>query len=282
MPDPAQTGATASPSATDGQTGAPAQTGPTNDSQTGPAQTGAAQTGPAQTGPTGASQTGPSGAAQTGPSGPTGATGAAEEVSLDKLKKAALDATAAYEKDKTPENKAAAEKAVAEAKAAMKKELGQVAPEKYDLKLPKDSVLDTAHLERIAAEAKARGLSNEEAQALVERDNGLFGVFAQEEKARVEGYIAGWLEESKNDKEIGGANFPKNAELSFRVIKKYGTPELVKFLEDTGLGNHPEAVRIFVKIGNLMGADKFEPAGAPGAPSKPLAEAFYGEEKPKQ
>ena len=225
MANEAQTGATASPSAT-----GPAQTGAVNDGQTGAAQTGAAQTGPAQTGPEG--QTGPSGAAQTGATGATGAT-------------------------------------------------GPKVPEKYELKLPKDSVLDTAHLERIAAEAKARGLSQEDAQALVERDNALWATFAKEEAVKTEAYIKGWLDDAKADKEIGGENFTKNAELSYRVIEKFGTKEFKKALEDTGLGNHPELVRVFVKIGQAMGPDKFLPVGTTGKEDKSLADVFYGD-KPNE
>jgi hypothetical protein len=47
----------------------------------------------------------------------------------------------------------------------------KVVPEKYDLKLPEASLLDASHVEKLTAFAKERGLSNDEAQALLEREN---------------------------------------------------------------------------------------------------------------
>lgn len=260
---------TPKPPANDAPSG-PAQTGPAQDpAQTGPAQTGPAQTGPINDGATGPASTGPAetGPAQTGPAQP--------ETSLDKIKKAAEDAVEAWKKNPTPELKAAAEKAVAEARAALKGALAS-APEKYELTMPKDSTLDASHLERIAAEAKAQGLSNEEAQALLERDSQLHADFTKKEKEKVEGYITQWAQDAMNDKEVGGQSFKENAEISFRFIKHYGTPELVKFLEDTGLGNHPEVMRVVVRAAKDMGVDKFVQSGKTGEPAKTMAETFYG------
>src|SRR5688572_20896218 len=51
------------------------------------------------------------------------------------------------------------------------KEQKPVVPEKYDLKLPEGSLLEAAQMEKISAYAKEKGLSNEQAQELLEREN---------------------------------------------------------------------------------------------------------------
>ena len=42
----------------------------------------------------------------------------------------------------------------------------------------------------------------------------------------------------------------------------FATPELKKALNETGFGNHPELVRLFVKIGKSLSEDSFTTKGA--------------------
>ncbi len=151
-----------------------------------------------------------------------------------------------------------------------------VVPEKYELKLAENSPLPAARLDAIAAEAKAKGLSNEQAQELVTRDEGL-----------VSGYVKGlhetmaerqtqWVETVKNDKEIGGDNFKEAVHYSNQFVKKFGSENLIKELELSGLGNHPEVVRMFSRAGRAMANDKLVNKGVESKPEKSAAEIFYG------
>jgi hypothetical protein len=142
-------------------------------------------------------------------------------------------------------------------------------PEKYDLKLPDDSLLDASITDKVALIAKERGLSNEEAQALVDNEHNAVKAFVAERTQT-------WLSASENDKEIGGQAFKENAEIAKRVVSRYGTDSLKKELNRTGYGNHPELVRLLYRIGKEMAPDKLIVPTAQAAGKKPVEEYFYG------
>ncbi len=139
------------------------------------------------------------------------------------------------------------------------------APEKYELKLPEDSQLDEAVLDRTAAYAKKRGLSNADAQELVDQQN---QAVADHLKASRE-IADGWVNEVKADKELGGDNFKKSSELAKRVVNRFGSDLFKTALIDTGMGNHPELLRFCYNIGLEMGDDTLVIAGTTSsAPQK--------------
>lgn len=148
------------------------------------------------------------------------------------------------------------------------KENEKVVPERYDLKLPEDSVLDAPALERIASLAKERGLSQEEAEAaVIDTNKRVAEVYDQQTKQ--------WLDEVKADKEIGGEALNKNVELAKRVVDRFGSESLKKDLNRTGLGNHPELVRFLSKIGNQMSEDVLVHPGAQVGGAKSVEDLFY-------
>lgn len=180
----------------------------------------------------------------------------------------------APEGDKAPEPKK-------EGEAAKPKEGGDKpgVPEKYELKLPENSLLDPSRLEKIAAVAKERGLSNEAAQALVDHESQAVADF---QKAQLEGLkktSEKWVEELKADKEFGGEAFSKTAEAAKRVVARFGDQQFREALESTGLGNHPALVRVFARIGKAMSEDQFvQPGAAPASPMR-IEDRFYGKQE---
>jgi hypothetical protein len=200
----------------------------------------------------------------------------AEKLFNNEADKAAATEAKAVE-TKAAEDKAAAEKAAAE-KPAEKK--ADEKPTEIILKLPEGSKLNAKHVDEIAAFAKERGLSQEAAQAVLERESKLA---SDAEKAQAEHMTTitnEWYESAKADKEIGGEAFPKHAELAKRVVEKFGSKEFKDELSRTGLGNHPELVRVFVRIGKAMSDDQFvQPGSAQSSEKKDLATKFYGSDK---
>ncbi len=76
-------------------------------------------------------------------------------------------------------------------------------------------------------------------------------------------------DKAKNDaleslKKEWGAEWQSNLTLMNRALEAYGSPEFKKHLDETGLGNHPEMIKIFVKIGKAMAEDKFSGGGTGG------------------
>ena len=195
-------------------------------------------------------------------------------------------ATEAWQAETDPakkeELKKAAKDLVEKTKAQMKAEKDALkpaekkAPEKYELALPKDSLLPKERLDKISAFAKEKGLSNEEAQVIVDRESEAVAEDRQSQKAAFVTMNNGWLEELKADKEIGGDKLDENSEQAARVIDTFGTPEFKKELMDSGMGRHPGLFRMLVKIAGSMKDDKFIPPGAQSEEKKKsLVDKFY-------
>lgn len=189
----------------------------------------------------------------------------------DQLNDAAFAAVEAWQANPTPELKAAAQSATTKAKegfAAHKKASEEAAsknkpPEKYVLKLPENAKLDAAHVEKVSTIAKERGLSQEQAQAMLERDNQLISEHTDGMTKNYEKTMEQWVVSAKEDKEIGGAAFVENVEMAKRVLDRFGNDSLKNELNATGFGNHPEVLRLLSKIGKAMGEDKLVIAPVP-------------------
>ena len=151
---------------------------------------------------------------------------------------------------------------------------------KFELKLPEGSLLDAGAIERTVAFAKEQGLTPKAAQAMLDRESKLLTTNADSQKEAWDKGTVQWLEASKVDKEFGGEAFPKNAELAKRVVERFGTPELMKGLTETGFGNHPELVRLMVRIGKAMDEDQLVLPGAKNtAAPKEMHDVFYPQKK---
>ena len=152
----------------------------------------------------------------------------------------------------------------------------RVVPEKYELKLPDGSLLDSKAVEKIATFAKENGLTNTEAQAVLERENQAVVSYVEGQREMLAQKQKEWVETVKNDKELGGDGFTKNVEMAKRVVERYGSDALKQALTDSGLGNHPELVRFVARIGHAMSEDQLVIPGA-GTPSgkKFMEDIFY-------
>lgn len=154
----------------------------------------------------------------------------------------------------------------------------------FDLKLPEKSMLDAAHVDKVVSYAKERGLSKEQAQALLERENSVVSEFANNQKETLKSKSLEWVEEAKRDKELGGETFPQNMEMAKRVVDRFGTDAFKQALNETGLGNHPELLRVFARIGKAMGSDQMilPKNHTTGMKQKPIEEIFYGSNKSQE
>lgn len=199
------------------------------------------------------------------------------KVETDAKAKEEASATAKEEADAKVKEEADA----AAAKEAESKKPGEekgTVPETYNLTLPKDSLLDESVIDEISAYAKEKGLSNEDAQELVNRDNDLITQYKANELEDLKELHTQWAEEVKADPELGGDKFEETAEVAKRVIDRFGDDNLKEILNATGFGNHPTVVRFFSKMGKAMADDKFETPGAKGgaAGKKSATEIMYG------
>lgn len=150
-------------------------------------------------------------------------------------------------------------------------------PEKYELKLPEGSQLDAAHVEKVAAYAKERGLSNEQAQAVLERESQAVSGFIEGSQNQLKEQSTKWVEELKQDKDVGGDSFNKSAELAKRFVSRFGDDSLKDALDQTGLGNHPGLFKMIVRAAKLMSEDQLVlPNAQPSAEAKRPEDVLYG------
>lgn len=179
--------------------------------------------------------------------------------------------------DKTPEQ-LAQEKELADKAAADKeaKDKADKVPEKYEFKAPVEGQeLDAEMAAALDPVARELGLNNEQAQKLVD----IYGkdILPKIEARQQENWAKqteAWANEVKTDKEIGGDAFVANVGLAQKALDTFAPAGLREYLETTGLGNHPDLVRCFVKVGKAMSEDSMVMPNTGGQRSQ--ADILYG------
>jgi hypothetical protein len=133
------------------------------------------------------------------------------------------------------------------------------APEKYEaFKAPEGAELDGVVMETFGNVAKELNLTQANAQALVDK---IAPVIAKQQETHFNEMMTKadkeWAEASKVDKEFGGDKLAENLVLVAKVRDTYATPELRQILDQSRLGNHPEVLRFFYRIGKSLSEDQF-------------------------
>lgn len=171
----------------------------------------------------------------------------------------------------------------------LKEDAAPVVPDKYEVKAPEGREFDQEAFDAVAPELKELGLTNDSAQKLVDAYAGkvLPIIEARYQKQAEEASQLAtaqlkteWLEEAKKDPEVGGAKWDETVHLAATVFDKVGleaSNPFRKILEDSGLGNHPDALRFMRRLGTMLGEDKFERGdGNPGTTDMPIWDRVYG------
>lgn len=152
------------------------------------------------------------------------------------------------------------------------KEEVEGAPEAYeDFVAPEGMELNAETLDSFKEFAKSVNLPQAKAQALVDMATGLV---ANAQTAQAEAFAAeadGWREATLKDAEFGGTKLAEALPLAVRARDQFGTPELKALLDASRLGDHPEVVRFFYKVGKATSEDTFVPGGTKTA----TAPSFY-------
>lgn len=209
-----------------------------------------------------------SSAAQTADGGQQQASGAEQPQSEEQSQQQASD----QQQQKT-EAELAAEKESDEKAEKDKKPEG--APEKYEFKAGEGVELDQEALKDFEPLARELNLNNEQAQKLVDMYGTKLLPMVQKQQAEAwQKQTEGWAESVKADKEIGGDKLTSSISTAQRALETFGTPELKEYLNTTGLGNHPELIKVFVKVGKAMSEDGMVTGKESG--QRTAAEVLYG------
>jgi hypothetical protein len=153
------------------------------------------------------------------------------------------------------------------------------APEKYELKLADGSPLDPSDVDKVAAYARERGLSNEQAQAILDQRHEAATGITERQLEAFAAKRTEWETQTWADPELGGTNKDAtlaNVQLVMDKFAPGADHELRKELAATGYGNHPAFVRFVNAIGKAMREDKPVGGNGPGAGQRSAADILYG------
>lgn len=145
-----------------------------------------------------------------------------------------------------------------------------------DFQAPEGVTLNAEALTELKAFAAEKKLSQEDAQKLV--DLGAKTI-AQQQAAlttQIEQAQAQWAEASRTDKEFGGDALDANLSVAKKALDTFGSPELSKLLAESGLGNHPDVIRAFYRVGKAISEDKLVTGSTkPATAENDLAKKMY-------
>jgi thiamine pyrophosphate-dependent acetolactate synthase large subunit-like protein len=154
------------------------------------------------------------------------------------------------------------------------KGVGPQAPDKYaDFTLPEGMKLDAAMAEKAKGVFKELNLSQDAGQKLV----GIQAEFAKQYKEASDnaykGQIAEWKKES--EKLLEGPDKDKKVQMISKAREAFATPEFIKFFGDYGFGDHPEVVKMFLKIGQKLMEDTGTGGAGSGAGGKSAGDILF-------
>jgi len=149
------------------------------------------------------------------------------------------------------------------------------APESYaDFTMPEGVEVDAAAMELFQPLAKELGLSQDQAQKLIDIQANMMAEAGKAMQADLEAKVDSWVTAAENDREIGGTSTDFDAKIATanKAVQQFGTKGLLELFDATGVGNHPEVIRVFYRIGKLMENDKVM-LGSATVPSQPKTAA---------
>ena len=156
---------------------------------------------------------------------------------------------------------------------ASKEEVPAGAPEKYELSLPEGVQMDESGIKAFSEFAKDINLTQDAAQAMLAK---MAPALQARQNDAMKVAKAGWETQSKADPEFGGEKITENVAVAMKALKQFGTPELSKLLNESGLGNHPEIIRAFYRAGKAISEDgTFVNGATSGAGNKSAAQRMY-------
>lgn len=143
---------------------------------------------------------------------------------------------------------------VTEAKAEETKTEEPQVPESYEFKEVEGCQIDESVTGAFAEVAKELGMTQENAQKVLDK---MAPAISAQQTARIEAAHQQWRESSIGDKEFGGEKLQENLVVAKKAMDTFGTPELKALLDESGLGNHPEVIRVFYRAGKAISEDGF-------------------------
>jgi hypothetical protein len=189
-------------------------------------------------------------------------------LSADKPADAAAADAAKPNADTTTEQTDAEKQAAADAaKQAEEEAKANEVPEEYaDFTLPDGVTIDTEVGGEFKTLAKELGLTQAKAQQVMDLGAKLVQKADAQRAEAMASEVSKWAEASRTDKEFGGDKLAENLAGAKKALSEFGSPELQTMLNESGLGNHPEVIRLLHRVSKAISEDKIVRGNAtPGA-----------------
>jgi hypothetical protein len=161
-------------------------------------------------------------------------------------------------------------------------------PDQYQLTAPEGLTLDPVAIELATPVFRDLGLSNEQANKLMpvagQFAQGLLDRHQRQLLGQVQAERKAWLDSARNDPEIGGQHWSTTIGTAAKALDALGFGKGSAFrtlLDESGLGNHPEMIRAFQRVGKAIGEDGFERSSGIHHSKRDRAETLYPEDTPK-
>lgn len=139
------------------------------------------------------------------------------------------------------------------------------APESYEFAPSEEYQADSQVMDAFKDAAKDLNLSNEAAQKLVDK---MAPQIAQRQIEQIQAVQQEWAATAQADKEFGGEKLAENLSVAKKALDMFGTPELNTLLQQSGLGNHPEVIRLMYRAGKSISPDTYVGASQGSGPAK--------------
>ncbi len=149
----------------------------------------------------------------------------------------------------------------------------KTSPDNYEFKAPEGREFDATVLEQFSEVAKELKLSQDDAQKVIDK---LAPALVEKQQRVLAEARNEWVNSVKSDQEFGGEKLTENLAVAKKALDAFGTPELSKLLNESGLGDHPEIIRAFYRAGKAISEDGRLVTGAKGAqvPADPAKRMF--------
>jgi hypothetical protein len=147
-----------------------------------------------------------------------------------------------------------------------------------ELKFPESIAIDSEALAGFKGVFKEAGLKQEAAQKIADAYSASIEKAKAKYEAEVNAVHEKWQQAIAQDKDFGGERLEASKKAVGAALDKFGSPELVKVLNDSGLGNHPALFRFFATVAKADAEDTValdsQGQGKPSAPEEHLRKLY--------
>lgn len=141
----------------------------------------------------------------------------------------------------------------------------QQQPTQYEFKAPEGRSFDDQVIKAYGDIAKELNLPQETAQKMLDKVGPLLQDRQSQQLVEIQN---SWVNNSRADKEFGGEKLQENLAVARKALDQFGTTELRALLNESGLENHPEVIRLLYRAGRAISEDRYV-GGSPSKSSTP-------------